>query len=135
MLNGMIVGFLLACVTQNALGMSLAAAFGPLKHDQQMIAEGIGLAAYIAAGGLCGYAVRRVLRGGMASFWTSTLGRFLIGRMAGTAVYLALVASVWKPAVYVVAYLFIGVASIGGMKAAVAVIPAFQVLIWVIALS
>ena len=97
MLIGMILGFLLVHVTNNALGLSIASSFGPLNHDQRMIAEGIGIAALIAAGGLCGYAVRRVLHGGMSSLWSSTLGRWLIGRLAGTAVYASLVALLWIP--------------------------------------
>ena len=38
-----------------------------------------------AYGGFQG--LRRVLRGGGSAFWTSTLGRWLIGRIAGTLVF------------------------------------------------
>jgi type IV secretory pathway TraG/TraD family ATPase VirD4 len=135
MLNGMIVGFFLACVTQNALGLSLAASFGPLNHEQQMVAEGIGIGAFIAAGGLCGYVVRRVFRRRTSSFWASTLGRWVIGRVAGAAVYGALVAVLWNPAIYAVAYLLAGVGSVAGVQAVAPLFLHVQVLIWIVALS
>lgn len=79
--------------------------------------------------------LQRVLRGSGSAFWTSTLGRWLIGRIAGTAVLLALMAAAWIPAVYAVACLIAGFVSIAGLKAAVAAIPAFRVLIWFVALA
>jgi hypothetical protein len=135
MLIGMILGFGLAWVTNNALGWTLVAIAGASTHDQKMVAQGIGLAAYIAAGGLCGYAVLRSMRGGMASLWTSTLGRWVIGRVAGAAVYGALVAALWLPALYVVAFLVGSILSIAGAQALVPLVRVFQVLIWIVALG
>lgn len=134
MLIGMIAGFLLACVTNNALGWFLSAIAGTFAQGSSMVAQGVGLAACIGVGGLCGYAVERGLRGGMPSFWASTLGRWLIGRMAGAAVYAALAAAAWMPSVYVLGFLLGGLISITGGKAVAPVFAVFAVLIWVVPL-
>ena len=53
-------------------------------------------------------AMARGLRGSSSGFWQTTVGRYLIGRMAGTAVVLGLAALLWKPAAYAVMYLGLG---------------------------
>jgi hypothetical protein len=75
-------------------------------------------------------AARRGLTGSSAGFWQTTVGRWLIGRMAGGAVYAALAGALWYPAVYAVGYSFGIFGQIAGWNAAVAVWPALPWLIW-----
>ena len=131
---GLRIAALLASVSQLAIGTAHAVELSPPDADQvtQVV---VGTAVVMIVGTAFQGMWRRFCRGRLGSFWTSTLGRWLIGRIAGTAVYLALVAAAWTPALYVVVYLFAGFASVAGFKAAMAVFPAFQVLVWVIALA
>jgi hypothetical protein len=65
------------------MGTAWAASAAPVESQAHVV---LGIAVVIC--GYCGWkGLRRVLRGGGASFWTSTLGRWLIGRIAGTAIF------------------------------------------------
>src|SRR5271166_5474611 len=78
------LGVLLAGVSHLAIGTAFAASDMPIESHAAHVAT----ATAAVMGAYCGWKIlRRILRGGMASFWTSTLGRWLIGRMAGTAVF------------------------------------------------
>lgn len=73
---------LLTGVSHLAMGTAWAAS-APSVESQAHVA--IGIAVLIC--GYCGWkGLRRNFRGAGSSFWTSTLGRWLIGRMAGTVV-------------------------------------------------
>jgi type IV secretory pathway TraG/TraD family ATPase VirD4 len=75
------------------------------------------------------------VRGSSAGFWHSTVGRWLIGRIAGAAVYAALVALLWYPAIYAMAYgaaVFIWIA---GFQAFIKIAPAFAWLMLVLAMG
>ena len=87
------------------------------------------------AGGFCGLGLRRGLLGASAGFWQTTVGRWLIGRMAGSAVYAALAALLWQPAGYAMAYCAIGLMHLIGWRAIAAIAPALPWLIWGVALA
>ena len=82
--GGISLGVLLAGVSQVAIGTAYAALSAP---DESQVAHVV--TATLVVMGCYGVfkGLQRCLRGGASSFWTSTLGRWLIGRMAGTAVF------------------------------------------------
>src|SRR5690348_15655830 len=91
------IAALLAGVSQLAIGTAYAATDVPVESEAHVI---IGIIVLIC--GVGGWkAFRRIFRGGASSFWTSTLGRWLIGRMAGTAVLAGLVGTVFALPAYV----------------------------------
>ena len=91
MWTGILVGGLLAYLTRNALGTGLSAAISVFYPGQKNSGELIGLLAYLVAGGIGGVLARQAIIGATwSAFWTSRLGRFVIGRVAGTVVYGAL---------------------------------------------
>jgi hypothetical protein len=94
MFPGILIGLALMWLTRNGVGLALAAAVGTFDPDSRMLAEGIGMLAYPVACGFGFMALRQSLVGAAAAFWTSRLGRFLIGRVAG----LAMLALLMKPA-------------------------------------
>jgi hypothetical protein len=75
-------------------------------------------------------ALLRGVKGSSAGFWQTTVGRWLIGRMAGGAVYTALTALLYKPAAYAVAYGVIGLVHLIGWQAVAAIAPELLWLIW-----
>src|SRR3954447_15969596 len=77
---------------------------------------GITLLICLFTGAGCASFLRHGLRGAGSGFWHSVPGRFLIGRMAGTAVCLALAAALWQPAAYAVTYLALGLVALAGIK-------------------
>jgi type IV secretory pathway TraG/TraD family ATPase VirD4 len=125
---GAIAGTVLAALLLKAAGADLDPA-----HATPGIT--IGLVAGLLGGAACMSALRHSLRGAWSGFWQSTVGRWLIGRIAGAAVYAGLVAVLWKPAMYAVAYSAAGIVRIGGWPALVMIAPAFPWLIWVMALA
>ena len=78
---------LLAGVSHLAIGTAYAASAG--WDASRLPGDLKGSAVVVGAYGVF-VGLKRVLRGGMAAFWTSTLGRWLIGRIAGTAVFAGL---------------------------------------------
>jgi type IV secretory pathway TraG/TraD family ATPase VirD4 len=118
---GAAAGTVLGLVILKALGVEL----DPARAEGSGIT--ITLAMCMLAGAGCMSALRHGLRGSGAGFWQSTVGRWLIGRMAGSAVYLALAALLWQPATYAVAYLAYGLIAVAGLKAVVSV---FWLLPW-----
>ena len=94
---------------------------------------GIGIMAALVGGGACASVLHRSLRGAGSGFWHSTVGRWLIGRMAGSAVYAALTALLWKPALYALAYCVVGLWYTAGWKAVAAIAPALPWLPWGVA--
>ena len=76
---------LLACVSPLAIGT--AHAFELSAPDDAQIADVVTavVVVVVAYGGFQG--LRRCFRGAGSAFWTSTLGRWLIGRIAGTVVF------------------------------------------------
>jgi Type IV secretory system Conjugative DNA transfer len=81
---GLGLGVLLAGVSQVAIGTAYAALSIP---DGTQVARVVTVTLVVMAGYGVFTGVRRCFRGSASSFWTSTLGRWLIGRMAGTAVF------------------------------------------------
>jgi type IV secretory pathway TraG/TraD family ATPase VirD4 len=108
-----------------------------VDYDPARAGPGITIAFVIGTmgGGFCGLALRRGLRGASAGFWQTTVGRWLIGRIAGTAVYLALVALLWEPAIYALAYTLAGIIRIGGWPIVAVIAPVLPWMIWALALS
>jgi type IV secretory pathway TraG/TraD family ATPase VirD4 len=87
------------------------------------------------AGGFCGLGLRRGFLGASAGFWQTTVGRWLIGRIAGSAVYAALVALLWQLAVYAVSRCAIGLSYMIGWRSVLAIAPALPWLVWGVALT
>jgi type IV secretory pathway TraG/TraD family ATPase VirD4 len=81
------------------------------------------------------WALVRGLMGSSAGFWQTSVGRWVIGRMAGGAVYTALTAALWKPACYAVAYSAVGLVYVVGWQPVAAVVLALPWLIWGLALA
>lgn len=127
---GGIGGCVVAGLTRNALGVALKAAITPFDPVHADFGLTIGVVTCIFAGGACAVAMRRGLLGAGSGFWSSTVGRWLIGRLAGSAVYLGLVAILSKPAAYAVMYLAMGLVHVVGLEAVVSVYRIFVWLIW-----
>jgi type IV secretory pathway TraG/TraD family ATPase VirD4 len=125
---GAVAGTVLGLVILNALGVEL---------DPERAKGGVTIAlmAFLLSGAGCASALARGLRGSRSGFWQSTVGRYLIGRMAGTAVYLGLAGLLWKPAVYAVVYGLVAVGHIAGWNAVAALWPAVPWLPFGIALG
>ena len=96
--------------------------------DPARAGNGVTIAFVIAimAGGCCGLALRRGLRGSMAGFWHSVPGRWLIGRIAGTAVILLLLGPVWKLVTLAMAYAIAGAVYAFGIAAVAQAAPAIM---------
>jgi type IV secretory pathway TraG/TraD family ATPase VirD4 len=122
---GGVAGLVLALLVFNALGIEL---------DPARAGDGvtIGVAACMLAGAACASALRHSLRGARSGFWQSTVGRWLIGRMAGSAVYAALVALLWKAGLYVMAYIAVAIFHIGGIAALAVFVQAYPFLMWIL---
>jgi hypothetical protein len=97
---GSVAGLLLALATQNALGQGLKSIIGTFDPAHAETGLSIGVVACMLGGAACFCGVRRALLGASAAFWQSTLGRWLIGRMAGAAVILLLL----EPVLFVVRF-------------------------------
>ncbi len=78
---------LLAGISHLAIGTAYAASAG--WDASRLPGDLKGSAVVVGAYGVF-VGLKRVLRGGMAAFWTSRLGRWLIGRIAGTVVFAGL---------------------------------------------
>jgi Type IV secretory system Conjugative DNA transfer len=79
------IAALLACVSPLAIGTSYAFDFSAPDDAQTADIVTAIVAVVCAYGGFRG--LRRCFRGAGSAFWTSTLGRWLIGRIAGTLVF------------------------------------------------
>jgi hypothetical protein len=124
---GAVAGTVLGLVILNALGVEL---------DPARAKGGVTIAvAFLLSGAGCASALQRGLRGSRSGFWQSMVGRWAIGRMAGTAVYLGMAALLWRPAVYTVVYGLVAVGHIAGWNAVAALWPAVPWLPFGIALA
>jgi hypothetical protein len=105
--------------------------------DPERAAGSVGLAmlAGLLGGAVCASVLHRSLRGSSAGFWHSTVGRWVIGRMAGGAVFTALTALLWKPALYASVFCLGGLLYIVGWKAVAAIGPALPWLPWCVAMT
>ena len=81
--SGLGIAALLACVSPLAIGTAYAALSPP---DASQIADVVKIVVVVMVVGTAFQGLQRVFRGCGSSFWTSTLGRWLIGRIAGTVV-------------------------------------------------
>jgi type IV secretory pathway TraG/TraD family ATPase VirD4 len=115
-------GLGLALLVINELGLTV---------DQ----AGMGAIASLLAGAIAAKALQRSLLGASSGFWHSVPGRWLIGRVAGGAVYTALAALLWMPAVYAVAYGFGVFGQLCGSRAAAAIFPVLPWAVWSLVLG
>jgi type IV secretory pathway TraG/TraD family ATPase VirD4 len=111
---GSLTGLVVGCMISRALGHSVEDNVGgPLT----LIC--------VVTGAVTGSLLARGLLGGMSGFWESTVGRFLIGRMAGGAVYTLLTVLLWKPAKYAIVYVIAGLVYLIGWQAFPAIVAVF----------
>ena len=82
---GLGMAALLACVSPLAIGTAHAFEFSAPDDAQTADIVTAIVVVVCAYGGFQG--LRRCFRGAGSAFWTSTLGRWLIGRIAGTLVF------------------------------------------------
>ena len=85
---GLGIAALLACVSPFAIGTAHAFDFSAPDDAQTADIVTAIVVVVCAYGGFQG--LRRCFRGAGSAFWTSTLGRWLIGRIAGTLVFAGL---------------------------------------------
>jgi len=127
MWSGILAGGAFAYLTGNYFGHAVADVFmASAPGVDPKLWEVIGVGVQCAAGCAAWRVVQRSMRGAMAGFWHSTLGRYVIGRIAGTAVFGALAKLGLVISAHALAYAFIGVADVFGFNAAMAVFPAFK---------
>lgn len=93
----------------------------------------IGFGVQCAAGCIGWHVLRRAMRGSMSGFWHSTLGRYVIGRIVGIAVFTVLAKLGLFIATYAVVYALAGVIGVFGLKAALALVPVFRAAIYALA--
>jgi hypothetical protein len=86
--RGLDIAVLLAGVSHFAIGT--AHAFEISAPDDAQVADVFWAVVIVVVAYGVFQGLRRVLRGGGSAFWTSTLGRWLIGRIAGTMVFAGL---------------------------------------------
>ena len=92
---GLGMAALLACVSPFAIGTAHAFEFSAPDDAQTADIVTAIVVAVCAYGGFQG--LRRCFRGAGSAFWTSTFGRWLIGRIAGTLVFGCLVEELGLP--------------------------------------
>ncbi len=85
---GLGMAALLAGVSHLAIGTAYAAISPP--DEARIVADMVTVFVVVMVIGGAFEGLKRVLRGGGSAFWTSTLGRWLIGRIAGTLVFAGL---------------------------------------------
>src|SRR6266478_1967127 len=86
---GIVIGVLLAVVTGNAIGRTFVAVLSPFHPGDatSMAVSTAGFLIYPVAGYFGWKALRQSVAGAGAAFWSSQLGRFLIGRVVGAVLY------------------------------------------------
>ena len=94
---GTAIGLVLAYEAGNATGWAFGMALVPfhLGGIVEMTAYFCGYVVYPVAGYFGWKALRRSLAGARGALWSSLLGRFVIGRIAGSVVYAALLKPAW----------------------------------------
>jgi hypothetical protein len=83
--TGLGITALLACVSPLAIGT--AHAFELSAPDDAQVADVFWVVVVVVVAYGVFQGLRRCFRGAGSAFWTSTLGRWLIGRIAGTLVF------------------------------------------------
>jgi type IV secretory pathway TraG/TraD family ATPase VirD4 len=133
-MSGILAGAAFAYLTGNYFGHAVTDVFmASAPGVDPQLWEVIGVGVQCAGGCAAWRAVQRSMRGAMAGFWHSTLGRYVIGRIAGTAVFAALAKLGLVIATYGLAYVLGGIAAVFGLKAVAALFPAFQVAVYALA--
>jgi hypothetical protein len=129
-LVGGVAGGVLAFATQNALGQGLKSIIGVFDPADAEIGMSIGFVACVLAGaaGFCG--LRRAMLGASASFWQSTLGRWLIGRLAGTLVFAGLLQASWMLSSFCLQHIVKFYIEVFGLKSAAQLGPVWLVLLY-----
>ena len=93
-LPGLIGAALFAYLTGNVFGVVLASVVTPYDPTGGPVARAFGLIFTWVIADFAWKVLRRSFAGASGAFWTSRLGRFLIGRIAG----IAMLALLYKPA-------------------------------------
>ncbi len=131
---GLILGVAFAVLTRNAVGLAVIHQIEAYWPGHQPALEWVAVIAQAVAGVLIWRFFAQTRMRGLSGFWTTTLGRWVIGRLAGAAVFLALFGLAWKPAFYAVWLFAIAPIDVAGMKAALLVYWGFYPLVWALAL-
>jgi hypothetical protein len=92
--SGVVLGMLFSMATYNALGRALAALVGIFAPGNDLLLQLAAVIAQIVAGIYAWRALRQAFAGGLAAFWTSQPGRWIVGRLLDAGILLLLL----KPA-------------------------------------